>query len=157
MNLIRAAAFGTAFAAAVTGGSLFAFSTFVMPALDRLPGGQAIAAMQAINVQAPRSLLMLPLFGGAIGGLLVAVLAFVQPDGVRRGWLVVGAIAAIMPVLITAIYHVPHNDALARLDPTAPDAASAWVRYSLGWTRWNHARAAAGLASAIALFVGAKA
>jgi uncharacterized membrane protein len=163
MSLIRGLALTTAMGAAVTGGALFAFSSFVMPALDRLPAAQAVAAMQAINVEAPRSLLMVPLVGSAIGGVAVAVAALlpagsvfgVGPTG-HRGWLIVGGVTAVLALAITAVYHVPHNDALARLDPGAPDAAREWARYAAGWVRWNHVRSAVALVAAAALVLGSR-
>jgi uncharacterized membrane protein len=48
-------------------------------------------------------------------------------------------------------YHVPRNDALAAVEPTSPDAEAHWRRYVADWTRWNHVRAAAGIAAAGAL------
>jgi uncharacterized membrane protein len=42
----------TALGCGLSAGALFAFSSFVMPALARLPASQGIAAMQTINVQA---------------------------------------------------------------------------------------------------------
>jgi uncharacterized membrane protein len=44
--------FGTALGCGLIAGVFFAFSTFVMPALARLPAAQGIAAMNAINVAA---------------------------------------------------------------------------------------------------------
>jgi uncharacterized membrane protein len=41
-----------ALSSGLVAGTFFAFSTFVMRALDRLPSAQAIAAMQAVNVPA---------------------------------------------------------------------------------------------------------
>ncbi|MGH8722014.1 MAG: hypothetical protein ACREU4_08520, partial [Burkholderiales bacterium] len=53
-------------------GAFFAFSSFVMRALARLPPAQGIAAMQSINVAVIAPLFMLALFGT---GLACAVLA----------------------------------------------------------------------------------
>jgi len=156
MNLTRTLALTTALASAVTGGSLFAFSTFVMPALRRLPVGQALPAMQAINVEAPRGLLMLPLIGSAVGCVAVGAVALVRAQTPGRGWLVVGAVAGIAAFAVTAVYHVPRNDALAGVDPTSADAAARWLDYAVGWTRWNHVRTALALASAIALVAGSR-
>jgi hypothetical protein len=36
-------------------------------------------------------------------------------------------------------YHVPRNDALARVEPSNHDAEAHWRRYVADWTRWNHA------------------
>src|SRR3954447_1484384 len=102
MNLTRALALTTAFGAAVTGGSLFAFSTFVMPGLRRLPADQAVAAMQAINVEAPRSLLMLPLVGSAVGSAVVGAIALFRPSTPGRSWLITGALAGVLAFAITA-------------------------------------------------------
>ena len=64
-------------------------------------------------------------------------------------------VGAILP---TISYHVPRNEALARVEPHSADAESHWRRYLSGWTAWNHVRAAAALAAAavltIALHVG---
>ncbi len=114
---IRWLSLATAFGSVVTGGTLFGFSAFVLPALRRLPTAEAVAAMQAINVQAPRSVLMLPLVGSALGSVAIVVLAVVRSDTPNRGWLLAGAAAGLLTFVITAVYHVPHNDAFARLDP----------------------------------------
>ena len=55
-------------------------------------------------------------------------------------------------------YHVPRNDALAKVDSQNADAASNWNRYVKQWTAWNHVRAASAIAAAatltIALHIG---
>jgi len=48
-GLANAVTVTTAVAAALVGGILFAFSTFVMRALARQPPAAGIAAMQAVN------------------------------------------------------------------------------------------------------------
>ena len=58
-------------AAGTVGGVFFAFSTFVMKALARLPHAQAIAAMQSINAASQQ---------GFIG-----FIADPQPDIYQRG------------------------------------------------------------------------
>ena len=45
----------TALGAATFGGAMFAFSGFVMYALDRTPTRAAVQAMQEINLAAPRA------------------------------------------------------------------------------------------------------
>lgn len=141
----------TAAASAITGGVLFGFSTLVMPALRRLSTPEAVTAMQAVNLVAPRSALMLPLLGSALGSAVVGVYAVVAGPQPGRGWLVVGAIAGLASFGLTAAYHVPHNNALAVADPAGPDTARVWAAYAAGWTGWNHVRAAAALVSAAAL------
>lgn len=154
ITVFRAISGITAIGALITGGALFAFSTFVMPGLDRAPAAAAIPVMQAINVQAPRSLLMLPLLGSALGGAVIAVYAIVRSAAPGRGWLIAGGIAAAATLVITGIYHIPHNDALARIHPQHATAA-AWAQFSTPWTRWNHVRTLSALVGGLLLAVGA--
>ena len=55
------------------GGVLFAFSSFVMNALARLPAAQGIAAMQSINVVVINPLFMTAFLGTAAACVLPAV------------------------------------------------------------------------------------
>jgi uncharacterized membrane protein len=150
---IRTLRLTTAYISLVTGGTLFAFSTFVMPGLRQLPAPTAVAAMQAINAQAPRSLLLVPLLGSAVGGAALVVVALTRPTTPGRGLLLLGGLAAVATMVITGGYHVPHNDALALLQPDGPDTPAAWARYADGWTAWNHVRTATALLSGLALLV----
>jgi uncharacterized membrane protein len=73
-------------------------------------------------------------------------------DEPHAGWLIAaGAIYLVGEIATTAGYHVPRNNALARVDPESEEGARVWRTYLVEWTRMNHARTAAGLA-ACALF-----
>ncbi len=61
----------TAIACAAMGGVFFAFSSFVMRALARMPPAQGIAAMQSINVVAVTPVFMTALFGTAAACVVV--------------------------------------------------------------------------------------
>lgn len=138
----------------LVGGALFAFSSFVMPALRALPPAQGLAAMQAINVKAVTPAFMLAFMGTALLTAACAVAGVLALDEDHGPWLVAGAALYLVGVLgLTAGYHVPRNDALAKLDPTAPEAAAAWRRYDRDWTRLNHLRALAGAAACAALIM----
>jgi uncharacterized membrane protein len=52
------------------------------------------------------------------------------------------------------VYHVPRNNALDAVDPSAPGAADTWSHYVTTWTAWNHLRVAAPLAAAALLTIG---
>jgi uncharacterized membrane protein len=52
-DLLVALTLVTALGCGLSAGALFAFSSFVMQAMARLPTAQGIAAMQSINVMAP--------------------------------------------------------------------------------------------------------
>ena len=139
----------------LVGGVFFAFSTFVMPALGRLPAPGAIAAMQAINVAAVRPALMLALFGtaGACVGVLVrAVLRWGEPGAAS---LAAGSLAYLVgTVLVTIVCNVPRNEALAVVEPDGDDGTRLWAGYLRGWTAWNHVRTAGALAAAVLLTLG---
>lgn len=141
----------------LVGGLLFAFSAFVMQALDRLPARDATAAMQSINATILNPAFGL-LFGGTAAlcaGLLVTGLADVgRPGAVLR--IVAAALLLVGVVGVTLACNVPLNDRLARVDPAAVDAVRAWGDYRSGWLPWNHVRTAAAAAAAILLTVAGR-
>jgi uncharacterized membrane protein len=139
----------SAIGSGLVGGVFFAFSTFVMKALGRLPAPAGIAAMQAINLDAPNPLFMLALFGSALTGAAVGVLAIVHWGEPSAPYALAGAVAGLVPALLTAVYHVPRNLALDALDPAEPGAADQWARFLVEWTVANHLRTVGGLAAAV--------
>lgn len=137
-----AAAVGTG----TVGGVFFAFSGFVMPALNRLSAPQASAAMQSINVMAVRPPLMIALFGAAALAVAAPVLAW-RHGGQSTGLLIAaGALYLIGTVGVTIVGNVPLNDALARTAAATTNAAS-WASWSSAWTGRNHLRTVAALAA----------
>lgn len=127
--------------AALVGGVFFGFSTFILPALRRLPDDRAAQAMRSINVMAVRPPLMTALFGTAAACLALSTSA------VRRGdvWVVAGSVTYLAGVvLVTVAANVPLNDRLAEQQLTFRD-------YSRAWARWNHVRTGAGLTAAALL------
>ncbi len=133
-------------------GVFFAFSSFVMPAFDRLPPAAAIAAMQSTNVTAVRPLFMTALFGTALAVIAVVILALLRRDEYHLGLLLLGAgLYLIGAIALTAFWHVPLNNGLDLLDPNQPDAAARWHDFYVSWTPWNHLRAISSLAAAAAL------
>ena len=139
---------------AMMAGVFFAFSAFVMKALARLPAQQGIGAMQAINVAAVTFAFMAALFGTAAACGALAVWALFAWDERFVPYLLVGSsLYLIGTILLTIAYHVPRNEALARVEPHSVEAESHWKRYLSGWTAWNHLRAAAALAAAATLTI----
>jgi len=149
---LRALTIAAALGCGTVGGVFFAFSAFVLRALARLPAPQGIAAMQSINVTAVRPPLMIALFGTA-AACVALVGAAVRSWGDRSALLLVaGSVVYLVGAVgLTAGYHVPRNDRLARLDPGGVGAAEHWEGYVRGWARWNHVRAVSSLAAAGAL------
>ncbi|MGH9628679.1 MAG: anthrone oxygenase family protein, partial [Bryobacteraceae bacterium] len=64
-----------------------------------------------------------------------------------------GAVYLTGTQLVTAVVHVPKNDALAVVAPAAPGAEALWASYLTSWTPWNHVRTAAAFAAAVLLTV----
>jgi uncharacterized membrane protein len=144
----------TALGAGLSAGALFAFSSFVMDALHRLPAAQGVAAMQSINVRAITPAFMTAVFGTGLLAVALGLWALAGWDGSYSPWLLAGsALYLAGPVGVTIAYNVPRNNALARLDAESAEAAAYWERYVVEWTRANHVRVAAGLAAAAALTV----
>ena len=148
-ELSRNLTLGAAVGAGVSGGVLFAFSTFVMTALGRLPDRRGLAAMQAVNKAAPNPLFMATLFGTAIASLVVAVPAVRHLDERTARYQVVGCGLYLAGIALTVGYHVPRNDALALLDPSSPASAAPWRSYLSSWTQWNHVRTLTSITAAV--------
>ncbi|HYQ15896.1 MAG TPA: anthrone oxygenase family protein, partial [Polyangiaceae bacterium] len=112
------------------GGVFFAFSSFVLPALARLPGPQGLVAMQSINrVVLNRSFLGAFLGTGALCGWLV-VDALAHGSGLRAGFRLLGAgLYLIGSLLVTKRLNVPYNDALAAVAPDADGASRVWAEF----------------------------
>ncbi|HEX8803959.1 MAG TPA: anthrone oxygenase family protein [Acidimicrobiales bacterium] len=146
----------TAVGSGVVGGVFFAFSAFVMRALDRLPARQGLAAMQSINVMAPTAPLMILLVGTALCSLVLGGSALFRLDEAVARYQLAGAALYLLAVAITGIYHVPRNDALTALDPSAADAVARWRAYIPGWVLWNHVRTATSVAGAVLLTVAGR-
>jgi uncharacterized membrane protein len=140
----------------VAAGVFFAFSTFVMPALRRVPKPQGMVAMQSINKAAPNPLFMTLLFGTLALAMAAAVYGL-RHRGPATPWLVVGAACYLVQIVLTVAYHVPHNDALAALDPSAAGSPAAWQHYYTGWTLLNHVRTITSIAASACFVVALRA
>jgi uncharacterized membrane protein len=154
-KVVFALALAGALGSGAMGGLFFAFSTFVIDALKRLPPAQGLAAMQSINVTAVRPPLMALLFGTAAICLALAVLSLFRLDEAEGAWLLAGSLAYLLGnVGVTAAFNVPRNSALARLDAEASEGHAYWQRYQREWTAYNHVRTLTGLAACALLVVG---
>jgi uncharacterized membrane protein len=139
----------TAVGCGLSAGALAAFSTFVMPALDRLGPAASTAAMQEVNRAAVTPAFMTLLLGStaACGGLVVRGLT--RRDAPEAPWLLAGGAVFLVGVFgVTVLRNVPLNDALAAANPHAADAAGRWAAYARDWTVANHVRSAAGAVAA---------
>ena len=137
----------------VVAGVFFAFSVMVMRSLAKLPAAHGIAAMQAINAAALRPMFMGVFLGTTALCAAVVVAALVDWE-TASAYVVAGGLVYLLGVFgLTGGYHVPRNEALDRVEPTAPDAPAHWTRYVREWTAANHVRGALSLAAAALLTV----
>jgi uncharacterized membrane protein len=153
-GVLYAATLATALGCGLNAGVFFAFSTFVMPALKRLPAAHGIAAMQSINKLAVTPAFMAALFGTAVACLGLVAWAAIS-SGERPAALVIagGALYLVGTIGVTIACNVPLNNRLATLHPQGADAAGYWAKFVTKWTAWNHVRTIAALAAAALLTV----
>lgn len=157
-GLLFALTLVTAVASGLVGGVFFAFSNFVMQALGRLRPSEGAAAMQAINITVINPLFMTALFATGLLCLVLIGWGIADLDEPYAGWLIAaGVIYVIGEVVVTGGYHVPRNNALARVDPQSEEGARVWRTYLVEWTRGNHVRTVAGLAACALLAVALQA
>ena len=144
----------TALGCGLVAGILYAFSTSVMKALARLPAAQGIAAMQSINITVINPLFMGAFFGTAAACVLVVVFSLLRWNEAGTVYLLSGGLTYLIgTILVTMVFNVPRNDALAAVDPQSAFGARLWDGYVTSWTAWNHVRTAAALAAAVLLTI----
>jgi uncharacterized membrane protein len=142
-RLVQYLTFATALGCGLSAGVFFAFSSFVMPALDRLAPPQSIRAMNSINKLAVTPVFMTALFGTALACVVLGVWAVTSWGERPAAFALAGcALFLVGAIVVTIAANVPLNDALMKVDPEATDAATRWSTYLSDWTPWNHVRAA---------------
>ena len=130
-------------------GIFFAFSTFVMKALARLPAAQGIAAMQSINVAVINPWFLTPYFGMAVLSVLLIIAAVLRWHEPGAAYVVAGGLLYFLGTfLVTMLFNVPRNNTLAAVAATSTEGAALWADYLIAWTKWNHVRTIAALAGA---------
>jgi uncharacterized membrane protein len=136
-------------------GTFYAFSTFVMRALGRLPPAQGIAAMQAINVAVINPWFLIVFLGTAATCPVVAFQGMLISDE-RAGLFMLGGsgLYLIGAFLLTMAANVPLNNWLAKIEPAGADSAERWSRYVRYWTLSNHVRTMAAFLAMLLLMLG---
>lgn len=145
----------TAIGCAMVAGAFYAFSSFIMGALGKIPPAQGIAAMQSINIVVINFSFMGLLFGTAALCLGAGVWSIVGWQRPGSAFVLAGALIYLLGTIgTTVVFNVPRNDALAVVDPASAEGAKVWATYLSQWTAWNTVRTIAALVAA-ALFVAA--
>jgi uncharacterized membrane protein len=152
-RILTIVTFAAALGAGLIGGAFFAFSSFVMGALARLPAPHGIAAMQSINIVVINPLFLGVMFGTGAASIVLIAAALLRWQVPGAAYLLAGgAVYVAGCILVTMLGNVPRNNALAALDPNAVEAAALWSSFVPAWTAWNHVRTVASLVAS-ALFI----
>ena len=140
---------------ALVAGVFFAFSSFVMKALARMPSEEGIAAMRSINVVVINPSFLGAFMGTAVVSLVLAGLAIKGWGVPSSPWFLAGALSYLIgTILVTGLGNVPLNDQLAAVSAADSSAVTVWQHYLDRWTMLNTVRTAAALAAAICLTIG---
>jgi len=135
-------------------GLFFAFSVAVMKALARLPSAEGIAAMQSINAAILNPVFLAVFFGTAVACVLVMTASFLRWHDAGVIYLLLGsAFYLVGTFLVTLVFNVPRNSALASITPADPRGVTLWTDYLSRWTAWNHVRTVAAFAAAALLTI----
>lgn len=150
-RLIFALTFLSALGSGLMAGLFFAFSAFIMTAFGRLPPAGGIAAMQSINVAILNPIFFIVFFGTAAASVLLVIAALAKWSEPGAAYLLAGSLLYLVGcIIVTMVFNVPLNNALAATAPTSTEATSVWTRYLSVWTSWNHIRTIACLAATAA-------
>ena len=139
-----------AIGAGLMAGVYFAFSDFIMRALNRLDAANAVDAMNAINEVILRSWFMSLFFGTTLLYLLLAVLALFDWSDPNAPLLLTAGLTYFWGMfLCTVFFNVPLNNRLVKAKKGGIDKFQLWSHYYKYWTRWNHLRAANSLVACV--------
>ena len=145
-------------AMAITGsgvvtGLLFAFSNFVMRALQDLPTEHGMFAMQRINETIINPIFLLFFMGTPVFCLIIGVVSVLNFGASEYAYFLAGAMVYLLgPFGITMLFNVPLNNTLAGTALT--ESAEVWPLYRKKWQRWNHLRTYMGILSIFLLALG---
>ena len=140
---------------AMIAGVFFAFSSFVMKALTRMPSHEGIAAMHSINVVVLNRSFLGVFMGTTLLSVLVAVLAVMGWGEASAPYFLAGSLLYVIGTfLVTGLGNVPLNNKLAAVSAVEPDAIAVWEHYLDRWTTLNTIRTVAATAAAMMFTIG---
>jgi uncharacterized membrane protein len=139
----------TAVACGVMGGVFFAFSSFVFPALERVPDATGVAAMNSINDRAETPVFLTVFLGTALACAALAVWSLLNWSDRRAPLVLAGsAVYVVGNFIVTMAANVPKNNRLM-------DHPEYWHDYTTSWAAWNHVRTVTGIVAAALLVAAA--
>ncbi len=136
-------------------GIFFAFSSFVMGALGRLPTSEGVDAMQQINLVVINPSFMAAFMGTAVLSLGMGGAALSSWSEPSSRYFLAAAVCYLVGTFgVTAAGNVPLNDQLAAVSASDPGVGPLWARFQDRWILLNHVRTGAALAAAGLYFAG---
>lgn len=149
-KLLSALVLAGALSSALVAGMFYAFSSFIMAALARVPPAEGMRAMNAINVTVITPSFMALFMGTAVLGIALAIWSLFSISQADSQLVLLGALLYLLGCFgVTMAFNVPLNDQLA-----AAPTEVLWHSYLRTWTMWNSVRtAAAALSSAVLVAV----
>ena len=121
---------------ALLAGVFFAYAVSVMPALGAMDDDTFVKVMNKVNV-----VIVNPVFLAVFLGAPVASVGLLVWE--RDPWAVAGAVLAVVTLLVTFVFNIPLNNALAY--------GGARAAFETSWVLWNVARTLTGTASFVCL------
>lgn len=140
---------------ALVAGIFFAFSSFVMQALARLPSSEGMAAMQSINITVITPAFLTVFMGTTAVSLLLVGLAIWTWDMPSAPYFLIGGLLYVAGTfLVTGLGNVPLNNQLAETSDTDPRASDIWQHYLVKWTWLNTIRTGCATVAAVVILAG---
>ena len=154
-QLTTALAIAALLGSGVIGGVFFAFSSFIMKSLARLPASEGIAAMQSINVVVLNRSFLGIFMGTAAIAVLLIVLSIGQWGTDASPLFLTGAVLYFVGTFVVTIAgNVPLNNRLAAAAAPDENAVPLWEHYLERWTQFNSLRTIAAIAAALTFTLG---
>lgn len=140
---------------ALIGGIFFAFSNFIMKALQRVPSSGGLLAMQTINVTVLNRWFLGVFMGMALLSLILAAVAIAAWESAYAPYLLGGAVAYVGGTwFVTGLGNVPLNKELAAVTAGGIESTKVWENYLQRWTKLNTQRTGAALLAAVLFSIG---
>jgi uncharacterized membrane protein len=140
-QLLTASTLLAALGSALIAGAFFAFSSFVLAALARLPAPAGIAAMQSIIAAIKTPFFLAVFFGTAALAALLGIAAPLRWSEPGALHLLIGSLLYLNgPFGVTLFKNLPLNNKLAAMKPESKESARFWDEFRAAWGLWNHVR-----------------
>ncbi len=140
-----------AIATALNAGVFYAFSSFVMAGLGRIPPEQGANAMNGLNVTAVMAPFMILFMGATLLCLGLAGWSLFSFAALDSKLILAASLFYVVGCFgVTMMFNVPLNNQLAAAPPT--EIVAVWQTYLRDWVQWNHIRTIAPTLSAL-LFI----